>query len=72
MRCRRIMEVSQDGNGKEEIKSRAQAGQGAGRWRTGLRGALRGEEDQAIGDRRKKAAKKVGPSRKPIERRLGR
>jgi hypothetical protein len=43
---------------------------GAGRRRAGLRG-LRSEEDQEIGAV-KKAVKKVGTSRKRVERRLGR
>jgi hypothetical protein len=70
-RCRSQQEVLQDGKGKEDIKPRAQAGPGAGRRRAGLRGALRSEEDQEIGAV-KKAVKKVGTSRKRVERRLGR
>jgi hypothetical protein len=48
-RCRSQREELQDGNGKEEIKSRAQARPGTGRRRAGLRGALHGEEDQEVG-----------------------
>jgi hypothetical protein len=51
-RCPSQWEVLQDGKGNEEIKPRAQAGPGAGRRRTGLRGALRGEEDEEVSERR--------------------
>lgn len=71
-RCPALLEVLPDGAGKEEVKPRAKAGQGKGRRRTGLRGALRSVEDQEIGGWVKKAVKKVGTSRKRVERRLGR
>ena len=51
-RCRSQREEVQDGNGKEEIKSRAQARPGTGRRRAGLRGTLHGEEDKEIRERR--------------------
>jgi hypothetical protein len=47
-RCHSQREVLQDGEGKEDMRPRAQAGSGAGRRRAGLRGALHGEENEKV------------------------
>jgi hypothetical protein len=58
---------SRDG---EEDQPRAQAGSSARRRRPGLRGAVRREEDAEVGVGCERAVKKVGNSRKRVERRL--
>jgi hypothetical protein len=59
-RCHSLREVLQDGKGKEAIKPRTQAGPGAGRWRARLRGALRGEEDAKVRERREEGRQESG------------
>ena len=71
-RCRSQREEVQDGNGKEEIKSRAQArpGRVAGGQDYEVRYTAKKTKKSASAV--KKAVKKVGSSRKRVERRLGR
>ena len=58
--------------GSEEDSTRAQAGPGQSGRRAGLRSTISVEKDRAVGVGGEETVKKVGNTRKSLEKRLGR